>query len=252
MAEPSIAAVYPEVHFGGFSSVDGTIEFYSRVNALLTPDSLVLDVGCGRGAGVEDPVAYRRDLRCLRGKVARVLGIDVEPEGAENPTIDEFRLMRSPERWPVDDVSVDLVLGDFVLEHVEQPDRFFAEASRVLRPGGSICLRTTNALGYVAFGARLSPRALQARIVEWAQPGRRAHDVFPVRYRCNTRRQIRSSLTRVGFDVQAIYGRSGEPSYFRFSGRLYGMVAKVHHWLPESFQTSIFVFARRSCRSPAP
>jgi len=54
---------YPESRFGGFSDVDGTVAFYARVQAILTPESVVLDVGCGRGAGLQDDrVEYRRDL----------------------------------------------------------------------------------------------------------------------------------------------------------------------------------------------
>lgn len=50
---------YPEVCFGDFTNIDGTLAFYSRVSALLTPDSVVLDAGCGRGAHLEDRVFFR-------------------------------------------------------------------------------------------------------------------------------------------------------------------------------------------------
>ena len=33
--------------FGGFSSLDGTMEFFTRVNVLLEPDYTVLDLGAG-------------------------------------------------------------------------------------------------------------------------------------------------------------------------------------------------------------
>lgn len=59
---------YPESRFGGFSDLDGTVAFYGRIQALLDAGMTVLDVGCGRGAGLmEDPVAYRRRLHDLRG-----------------------------------------------------------------------------------------------------------------------------------------------------------------------------------------
>jgi hypothetical protein len=87
----NIQAWYPEARFGGFTAVDGTVAFYVRVNALLQPDMTVLDVGCGRGGYSEDTCAFRRDLRVLRGKVRRVIGIDVEDAGMSNPCVDEFR-----------------------------------------------------------------------------------------------------------------------------------------------------------------
>ena len=73
---PLLQRFYPEARFGGFSDVDGTITFYTRVQAMLSPDSVVLDVGCGRGAGLQDDsVVYRRELRRLRGRCQRVIGI---------------------------------------------------------------------------------------------------------------------------------------------------------------------------------
>lgn len=37
---------YPESKFGEFTDIDGTIVFYTRVNALAQPSSVVLDLGC--------------------------------------------------------------------------------------------------------------------------------------------------------------------------------------------------------------
>jgi len=81
---------YPEVKFGGFSDVDGTIAFFNRVNALLQPSFTVLDVGCGRGARSEDPVLFRKGLCNLKGKVSKVIGIDVDPNAQNNPFLTSF------------------------------------------------------------------------------------------------------------------------------------------------------------------
>lgn len=44
------------------------------------------------------------------------------------------------EHWPLDDGSVDVAVGNLVLEHVEDLTPVFAEAVRVLRPGGELYL----------------------------------------------------------------------------------------------------------------
>ena len=75
---------YPETRFGGYTDIDGTVAFYHRVNSLLKPSDVVLDVGCGRGEYVDDPVAIRKGLRVLRGKVAKVIGLDVDPAAQTN------------------------------------------------------------------------------------------------------------------------------------------------------------------------
>jgi len=94
--------VYPEVAAGGFTRVDGTVEFYTRVNALLRPDMVVVDYGAGRGRFVEDESApLRRDLRTLQGKVAKVVGLDVDDAVLSNPVLDEAHVpnvnLTSPE-----------------------------------------------------------------------------------------------------------------------------------------------------------
>ena len=148
---------HPETRFGGFTDLDNTIVFYARVQELLPADGVALDIGCGRGAQSEDPVRIRRDLRLLRGRCERVIGIDVDSAGSENETIDEFRLISDHAHWPVDDEAVDLAVADFVLEHVADPAAFFAEARRVLRPGGMLCLRTVNVRSYLGIASRSVP-----------------------------------------------------------------------------------------------
>lgn len=85
---------YPESRFGDFTDIDGTIAFYTRVNELLRPDFTVLDVGCGRGNYKNDSVSVRKNLRILKGKVSKVIGIDIDDTSINNPFIDEFSAIR--------------------------------------------------------------------------------------------------------------------------------------------------------------
>lgn len=86
---------YPESRFGDFTDIDGTIVFYTRVNSLIKPSFIVVDFGCGRGSYKDDPVVIRRQLRILKGKVYKVIGLDIDPAAVENPFIDEFYLLKS-------------------------------------------------------------------------------------------------------------------------------------------------------------
>ncbi len=49
-----------------------------------------------------------------------------------------FALHDLRERWPVEDASVHVVVGNLVLEHVASLEAVFAEAARVLTPGGTV------------------------------------------------------------------------------------------------------------------
>src|SRR5438270_3947673 len=144
-----IERFYPESRFGGFADIDGTVAFYSRVRSLVGAESVVLDIGCGRGALAEDPVPYRRELSNLLGRARRVVGIDLDPAGASNPHVDEFRLIEGAS-WPVADGSIDVAIADWVLEHLSDPEVFFREVARVVKPGGYFCARTPNAWSYIS------------------------------------------------------------------------------------------------------
>ena len=135
---------YPESKFGGFTGVDGTVAFYSRVQALAQPETVAVDFGCGRGAYAADPIAYRRELRILKGKVRRVIGLDANPSAVQNPFIDTFHLLENCQPWPLADNSADLCVCDNVIEHLPEPEYFFSEVRRVLCPGGVVCIRTPN------------------------------------------------------------------------------------------------------------
>ena len=235
---------YPESRFGGFTGVDGTIAFYVRVQSLVEPSSVVLDVGCGRGACADDPVRVRRELRIFKGKCTQVIGIDVDPRAGENPFVDEFRLIEDG-RWPVRDGSVDVCVCDSVLEHIHDPERFFAECRRVIRPGGYLCIRTTNSLNYVALFARLIPGRFHKAVLGRAMGGhRKEEDGFPTMYKCNTKRRIRRMLDEHGFE-HYVYTYEAEPYHLSFS-RLAYLCGVLHQRLaPGLFKGMIFAFARR-------
>jgi SAM-dependent methyltransferase len=234
---------YPEYQFGTFTRVDGTIAFFTRINGLLSPAFTVLDVGCGRAAYLEDPVSYRRNLRILKGKVSKVIGIDVDPEAQGNQCLDEFRLITGPS-WPVDDAQVNLIVCDSVLEHIEDPDLFFAQARRVLMPGGVICLRTPNSWGYVALISRLIPNGYKTRLLAKAQEARKDCDVFRTFYRCNSTRKLRRALTQHGFEC-AVYGHESEPQYFAFSRLAYAAGVLHQRIAPQCLKLTLFAFGRR-------
>ncbi|NLG96664.1 MAG: class I SAM-dependent methyltransferase [Chloroflexi bacterium] len=235
---------YPESRFGGFTHVDGTIAFYSRVQALATPGSVVVDFGCGRGAYANDPLPFRRDLRIFKGKVKRVIGLDASPAGEQNPFLDEFHCLDGP-RWPLDDGSADLCVCDNVLEHLPEPRAFFEEARRVLRPGGALCIRTPNRWNYIALLSRLIPNRDHARVLRKAKPGLDEEDVFPTLYRCNTVPALRRELKRSGFDG-IVYGYEAEPSYLSFSAAAYALGVLHQKLAPALFKAAIFAFARKT------
>ena len=243
MNDPWMAIFYPESRFGGFTDIDGTVAFYARVQELIRPDFTVLDIGCGRGGFQNDSVAIRKRLRVLKGNVKTVLGIDVDTEACTNPYLDEFRLIKGFP-WPVRDGIIDLCPSDNVLEHVEDPGAFFTECNRVLKPGGYLCIRTTNKWSYVGLLARLIPKGFQGRVLRIAQPLRKEKDVFPTLYKCNSPQAINHHLFHNDFEG-VVYGYDSEPRYLSFSRIAYFFGVLHEKFAPSCIRATLFVFARK-------
>jgi len=241
----NLNACYPESRFGGFSDIDGTMAFYSRVNGLINPEYVVVDVGCGRGKCGDDPVAIRRNLRILKGKCQKVIGIDVDETAQTNPYIDEFFLVENG-NWPIGDDTVDLCICDSVLEHISDATKFFLESQRVLKPGGFFCARTPNVCSFFGLASILIPNRWHKRVLELVQKKRKGEDIFPTLYRCNTTGKLKKILTDNGFDF-CIYGYEAEPAYANFSRILYCLMALSRRFIPNSLKSTLFIFAQKTC-----
>ncbi len=115
-----------------------TWDALARALTFLIDAGDVLDVGSGDGLMAEILAPQVRSMICL----------DVNPRVVEAA---RSRLMAFPQvrvdqgdmhDLPVADAAVDCVLCFQVLPYSDRPDQVFAEAARVLRPGGRLLLTT--------------------------------------------------------------------------------------------------------------
>lgn len=236
---------YPETSIDDFTRIDSTVEFYTRVGALIEPDSVVVDYGAGRGEWfVDGTSATRRRLRDFRGRARKVIGLDVDPVVASNPAMDETHVISEQARLPLDDESVDVVVSDFTFEHVADPRQVSSELDRVLRPGGWICARTPNKWGYIGLGARLVPNRLHTSWLTRLQPERKPEDVFPVCYRLNTPKDVRAHFSPERF-VSVIYAVAGEPGYGGSSRVLWRAIDTIQRFEPRSMHPMLLMFLQK-------
>jgi SAM-dependent methyltransferase len=224
---------------GGYAPFDGTVEFYTRVNVLLHPSFKVLDLGAGRGAWHSDETSdYRRSLRRIQGKVAEYIAADVNEAVLENRTADRKLLMKDG-AIPLADDYVDLIICDFVLEHVIDVKTFKREVQRVLKPGGFFCARTPHRMNYVSLLARLVKNKRHNRWLRHVQPGRKAEDIFPTAYRCNTVNEI----SRVFSGWQNFsYLYTAEPRYYFGRKIIFQAMSFLHRIAPSQMTGCLFIF----------
>jgi SAM-dependent methyltransferase len=243
----AVRSLYPEMAAGGFSRVDGAVAFYSRVGALLDeagPGAVVVDFGAGRGAVLEDPVPYRRKVRVLRGRAARVAGVDIDEAVLGNEAVDEHHLVRVGDRLPFADGSVDLVVSDDTFEHVTHPGWVAAELDRVLRPGGWLCVKTPNRWGYIGVAARAVPNRLHVGMLRRLQPDKPARDTFPTAYLLNTPRDLRRWFPPDRFQ-HAVWAVDTEPAYVGRSRAAARVSQAAFAVTPAPLRSVLFAFLRK-------
>lgn len=242
-AEPVQSHFYPEEKYiGGFSPNDGTIDFYGRVRSLLSPDSVVLDIGAGRGGWFEsDDCDYRKSVRTLKGHAKEVIGADVDPAVLENRSTDRNLLINGG-TIELPSESVDIVIADYVLEHVDDPGSFAQEIKRILKPGGYFCARTPHKWHYISLLAKMVKNAHHSRIIRGVQPNRADLDIFPTKYKMNT---VNSLVQNFEGFRNATFMFRGDPAYFWGRKAVFQALLLMHRVLPSIFVGTMFVFLRK-------
>jgi SAM-dependent methyltransferase len=205
------------------------------LRSALAPRSSVLEAGCGRTTR----------LTGFRDRIDRLVGADVdEPGGRANAALDEFVVADLCCTLPFDPGTFDLVYANFVVEHLEHPDRAFAEWHRVLRPGGSVVLLTSNLSNPLMAAAHVMPQPVRTTVKRLG-PGAAARDVFPAGYRANTPGVLGRLLGRAGFaSVRVVF----VATLHRYAGRhrfAAAALRNVEHLPPPRLRSTIVAWYRR-------
>lgn len=235
----------PETMAGGYTRDDEAIAFYTHVNALVHPDMVMLDLGAGRGSRFDETSAPFRKTFCnFQGRVKRVIGLDVDPVVKTHPHLDEAHVIEPGGPLPLADESVDIVVCEWVLEHVEHPKQFAREIERIVKPGGWFCALTPNRYGYVGLGSSLVPEAVKDRMMRLLWPERPPEDVFPTFYRMNTLTGIREAFGRVGWSHHG-YTANGTPRYHGGTSAGFALVSLLQWAVPPAMRTNLMVLSRK-------
>ena len=118
-------------------------------------DRDVLDLGCATGALT---VAY------AEAGARFVTGVDVDPDllARARAHARVKYIQSTPDRIPLPDASVDVILSYDVFEHVADPPALLSECRRVLRPAGMVLIGTWG------WGHPYAPHLWNTMPVPWA------------------------------------------------------------------------------------
>jgi ubiquinone/menaquinone biosynthesis C-methylase UbiE len=195
--------------------------------AAIGPDDTALEVGCGtaalasaiarRGASVVATDLSLRWLVLARTRLAEESAHRVELVAC------------AAEALPFPDESFSVVAASDVVEHVEDPDRFVAECSRVLRPGGLLFLATPNrfSLGLEPhvrlWGVGFLPRRAAEAYVRTCRHTSYAH------VRLLSARSLARLLSDHGFESEIVTPAVAESSVPMYSGMEQTLVRAYNH-----------------------
>jgi len=197
------------------------------VAAHLTSATRVLDLGCGRGGVMER----------LRSRAGFVAGFDPDLSSLREHRTTALALACGlAGALPYADSSFDLVCCSWVLEHLQEPERAFAEVARVLAPDGHFVFLTPNArhpLLMLNQALRWTQGRLVGRFYDRAEA-----DTFPAFYRANTPAQI-ELLARVTGLEQVSLHLIGDPTYLAFNEVLFRLGCLLERVTPPALRVHL-------------
>ncbi|MHC2995251.1 MAG: class I SAM-dependent methyltransferase [Candidatus Atribacteria bacterium] len=217
--------------------VDGTTQFKRMIESRLSPEHEILDIGAGKNSNHN-----------YKGRVRKVVGIDLLKEVWDNPNLDEA-YQCCVTKMPFEDNRFNLAFADYLLEHLPEPIKAVQEIYRVLKPNGVFIIRTPNFWHYVSLISRFTPYRLHTILREKLQ-GKCEEDTFKTYYRCNTRHQIKYIFEKAGFTLEHLEMVEKEPSYLMrwgwtfMIGLFYERLVNSTKWL-ELFRANIFAVFRK-------
>lgn len=194
--------------------------FMREVLRLISPESTLLDIGCGREA---------KFLHSLSSIVQKAYGIDLD---VSSPVVEgNIHIMYgNSEEIPLGDRSVDVITSTNVIEHLHNPERVLMECKRILKPGGSFLIAAPNKFHPPILFGRLLPHHVR----QWADKvitETEDIDVFPAYYKANSHRVLRRLGTITGLRVASIRYVSNHPEYFMFSTIAYRLAVLIERRL---------------------
>ena len=141
-----------------------------------------------------------------------VIGVDLDPR-VETLFHSEFHLA-SLETLPFPANTFDVIISEYVFEHLTNPEGVLAELKRVLKASGTILVLTPNYYSYKTFFARVTPQRFHVMMGRHRYGRGHEADMYPTLFRCNTEGQFREFAERVGLRIAEVRFVTNGPTWF--------------------------------------
>lgn len=185
--------------------VDGTTEFHHFCQRYIQKkNAAVLELGAG---------PKNKTSAFLKSVSAKLVGLDVDDGIRKNPDLEQAVLYQGG-RFPFQDESFDVVVSDYVNEHLESPVAICREIRRVLVKNGVFIFRTPNVYHYVSIVGRFTPHIVSLKLANWLRNlPEGAPEPYLKYYRFNSKKRCTDILKSTGFQILDLMLVEKEPSY---------------------------------------
>ena len=207
--------------------------FYLRMlRQHFRPGMRWLDAGCGHSLIPQWMQGADEIEQKFLAEAQSIVGADVDAQSLSSPSSIR-RIACDLEALAFENETFDFITCNMVVEHLAAPMRVFREYFRALRTGGVVIILTPNLYHWANIVSLLTPFWFHSWILKKlfnCEP----EDVFPTRYRCNTKKAMQKMLRTAGFSSVTVHMIPGRPRLVDFGPLFY----------PE------YLFYRLSCRFP--
>lgn len=180
------------------------------ITPFLSKDKVLLDIGAG--AGIIPEMNFK-------GKVKNVIGVDPDKRVLENKYLDKAYIGFGEKLNFINSKSIDIIICNNVLEHIKNPELFYKEVHRILKPAGIFISKTPNKYHYVPLIAKVTPNRFHEFFNKLR--GRSEEDTYPTLYKVNSIKAQRHFASITGFEIIKINTVEARPEYLRLFFLIY-------------------------------
>jgi ubiquinone/menaquinone biosynthesis C-methylase UbiE len=216
--------------------------FQARLRQLARPGQTILDAGCGSARLFVSP---------FQNIAVTIVGIDISRDALKRNSQLDFAVSANAVSLPFSDSTFDLINCRWTIEHLSDPSSALKEFHRVLNPGGTLAVFTSNLFHYYGIASRLTPHWFH-RWFNCRVRGFEENDIFPAYYRANSMRTLRTLLCDAGFINSEIQALEGPPTVLAFSKTLHRLGLAYENIVRrfavlEPFRLNLMAIAQKSC-----
>ena len=232
-----------KMRFGNFLQNDGTIDFYLRIRTIINKNLNVLDYGAGRAKWYEDEECFtRKQIRYLKDDVKVLIAADIDSDVLKNRASHKQVLLKKNIIEHFEKESFDVIISDFVLEHVEDVENFKSNIDYLLKKDGVFCARTPHKYALVSIFAQLIPNSLHNFVLKFSQPEKKQIDTFDTKFKLNTLNSI-SRIFKTYKNFSFIY--KANISYHFNSKLIFNLFKLLNFILPFGIGDNCFIFLKK-------